>query len=167
MKYFTLYEFVKSDTADKLGIDNLPTEYQIDNCKEMVEMLLDPMRESWAEYCELNHLGSGAIYVSSGIRCEELNNVVGGSKTSAHYHGFAADLIPKNLELKHFKKFCVEWLKDKSFDQFISEDEDKDNIPRWIHIGYKNGSGKQRQQYLYMKNGKYYTLPELLSGDYL
>ena len=58
-------------------------------------------------------------------------------------------------------------LKDKAFDQFISEDEDHNNIPRWIHIGYKNGSGKQRQQFLYMKNGKYYTLPELLSGDYL
>ena len=167
MKYFTLYEFVRSDTADRLGIDNLPTEYQMNNCIEMVEMLLDPLREAWAEYCSMKKLGGGAIYVSSGIRCEELNNAVGGSKTSAHYHGWAADLVPRNGRLKEFKTFCVEWLKDKAFDQFISEDEDENNIPRWIHIGYKNGSGKQRQQYLYMKNGKYYTLPELLSGDYL
>jgi putative chitinase len=167
MKYFTLYEFVRSEKADKLGIDNLPNYYQIKNCNELVDNLLDPLREAWTKYCEIWHLGTPAIYVSSGIRSEELNDAVGGSKTSAHYHGWAADLIPRNGRLKEFKKFCIEWLIDKAFDQFISENEDEDNIPQWIHIGYKNGTGKQRQQFLYMKNGRYYYLSELLDGDYL
>jgi putative chitinase len=167
MKYFTLYEFVRSEKADKLGIDNLPTQYQIDNCNELVDNLLDPLREAWTKHCEKWHLGTPAIYVSSGIRCKALNKAVGGSKTSAHYHGWAADIIPKNGKLKEFKKFCIEWLIDKSFDQFISENENKDNIPQWIHIGYKNGSGKQRQQFKYMKNNKYYNLTDLLSGDYV
>lgn len=167
MKYFTMNEFIRSDEAKKRNIDNTPTEYQKNNVIEMVDNLLDPLRGAWAEYCMRWHLGTPAIVVSSGIRSKALNDAVDGSKTSAHYHGWAADLIPKNGNLKEFKKFCIEWLFDKKFDQFISEDENDDNIPRWIHIGYKNGSGKQRVQYKYMKNNKYYNLTDLLSGDYM
>lgn len=167
MKYFTMDEFIRSDEAKKRNIDNTPTDYQKRNVIMLVDNLLDPLREAWAEYCMRWHLGTPAIVVSSGIRSKALNDAVGGSKTSAHYHGWAADLIPKNGNLKEFKKFCIEWLFDKKFDQFISEDENDDNIPRWIHIGYKNGSGKQRVQYKYMKNGKYYYLTDLLTGNYL
>ena len=162
MKYFTLSEFTKSDTATKLGIDNTPTEYQKNNIIEFVEKLLDPLRGAWAEYCKENKLGAPSIRVTSGIRSEALNKAVGGSKTSAHYHGYAADLVPYNGRLDHFKKFCITWLFDKNFDQIISEDEDENCIPSWIHIGYKRGNGEQRTQCLYMKNGKYYTLTELL-----
>lgn len=162
MKYFTLNEFIKSDTATRLGIDNTPTEYQKANIKELVENLLDPLREDWAKYCKVNALGTPSIRVSSGVRSKKLNEAVGGSKTSAHYHGYAADLVPYNNRLDHFKKFCVDWLFDKDFDQMISENEDKNGVPGWIHIGYKHGTGKQRHQYLYMVDGKYYTLTDLL-----
>ena len=47
MKYFTLQEFIKSDTAIRLGIDNSPSEIQQKNVIEMVENLLDPLREAW------------------------------------------------------------------------------------------------------------------------
>ena len=162
MKYFTMNEFVRSETAAKYGIDNTPSEYQKNNVISLVENLLDPLREAWGVYCQKHGLGTPAIRVSSGIRSEKLNEAVGGSKTSAHYHGLAADLVPGNGQLAQFKKFCVEWLMDKEFDQFISEDENDNCVPRWIHLGYKHGSGKQRHQFLYMKNGKYYTLSELL-----
>lgn len=164
MKYFTMEEFIRSNEAKKRGIDNTPTEYQKNNVIEMVENLLDPLREAWAIECKKYKLGTPAIRVSSGIRSKALNEAVGGSKTSAHYHGWAADLVPCNGNLKQFKKFCINWLFDKDFDQIISEDEDKNHVPSWIHIGYKNGSGKQRQQYLYMINNKYYTLTDLLMG---
>lgn len=167
MKYFTLNEFIKSDTATRLGIDNTPTEYQKANVKELVENLLDPLREDWAIYCRANALGTPAIRVGSGIRSKKLNEAVGGSKTSAHYHGWAADLVPLNGRLDHFKKFCFDWLQDKDFDQMISEDENSRGIPSWLHIGYKRGNGDQRRQFLYMKNGKYYYLPELLDGSYM
>lgn len=162
MKYFSIAEFTKSDTAKKKGIDNTPTQYQIDNATEFIENLLDPLREAWGHYCKQHALGTPAIKVSSGIRSKALNEAVNGSKTSAHYHGYAADLVPYNGELAVFKKFCVDWLFDKDFDQFISEDENKNGVPRWIHIGYKHGTGKQRHQYLYMVNNKYYTLTDLL-----
>jgi putative chitinase len=167
MKYFTMDEFIRSEKADELNIDNTPSEYQKNNIIEMVDNLLDPLREAWAVECNKYKLGTPALRVSSGIRSEALNEAVGGSKTSAHYLGYAADIIPCNGEMTHFKKFCVSWLFDKDFDQFISEAEDKNHVPQWIHIGYKNGAGKQRQQFKYMVNGKYYNLIEQLSGDYL
>ena len=167
MRYFSLNEFIVSDTAKRLGIDNTPTEYQKNNIYEFVENLLDPLREGWDKYCKKHKLGTGAILVTSGIRSDLLNIAVGGSKTSAHYHGYAADLVPYNGQLSHFKKFCVNWLFDKDFDQMISEAEDDNGTPQWIHIGYKNSAGQQRHQYLYMVNGKYYYLPELLNENYL
>lgn len=176
MKYFTLYEFVRSDTAAKLKIDNLPSDYQITNCNELVDNLLDPLREAWAQYCEDNDLGTPAIIVTSGIRSKELNEAVNGSETSAHYHGWAADIVPRNGKLLIFKNFCINWLfnNDIRFDQFISEDEDDSGVPGWIHIGYKNGVGKQRRQFKYMRNGKYYyideyryNLTDMLMGNYL
>lgn len=158
MKYFTISEFIKSDTARKLNIDNTPTEYQKNNAIEFINNLLDDLREAWSEYCTENDLGTGAIRVSSGIRSKKLNDAVGGSKTSAHYHGYAADLVPYNYEMAEFKKFVYNWLQDKDFDQMISEDENKAGVPGWIHLGYKNGAGKQRKQFLYMRNKQYYVL---------
>lgn len=167
MRYFSLNEFIDSDTTKRLGIDNTPTKTQKNHVIEFVDNLLDPLREAWDKYCKKHKLGTGAILVTSGIRSDLLNIVVGGSKTSAHYHGYAADLVPYNGRLNEFKKFCVNWLFDKDFDQMISEDENENGVPQWIHIGYKSGTGKQRHQYLYMVNGKYYYLPELLNENYL
>ena len=158
MKYFTINEFIKSDIATRLKIDNTPDAIQEEHIIEFIEKLLDPLREDWSAYCNNNGLGSGAIRVTSGFRNEVLNKAVGGSKTSAHYYGYAADLIPCNWELLKFKYFVWEWLKDKDFDQMISEDEDENNIPGWIHLGYKRGNGDQRHQYLYMKGDNYFYL---------
>ena len=168
MKYFTMDEFIRSEKADELGIDNTPNEYQKNNVIEMVNNLLDPLREAWAVECNKYKLGTPALRISSGIRSKALNEAVGGSKTSAHYHGYAADIIPCNGNIAHFKKFCINWLMDKDFDQFISEDEEWDyRVPCWIHIGYKNGTGKQRRDFLYMVDNKYYTLSDFMNGNYL
>ena len=136
MKYFKIDEFTSSPTAKAHGINNVCEEWQLLNTEEMVNKLLDPLREAWGEYCKINNLGTGALRVTSGIRSKKLNEAVGGSKTSSHYLGYAADLVPYNGKLLEFKLFCIEWLKNKSFDQFISEDE-VDGVPSWIHIGYK------------------------------
>jgi putative chitinase len=84
-----------------------------------------------------------------------LNNAVGGSKTSAHTTGYAADLVPVNGKMTEFKTFVKEWLKDKKFDQYINEFS---GSTEWVHIGLKNISGKQRKQYLMYKGGKYSTI---------
>ena len=83
MKYFTISELTASATALREGIDNSPTESAYHLLHVLVEQLLDPIREAWGE----------PIVVSSGYRCRELNELVGGATHSHHLLGCAADLI--------------------------------------------------------------------------
>lgn len=155
MKHFTLQELIASDTAKAKGIDNTPSEAHKSHLVEMVEKLIDPLREQWAVYCANEQIGSPQLRISSGYRSPALNAAVGGSNTSAHSIGYALDLVPMNGRLKEFKKFCREFLSARAFDQMISEDENAAGIPKWIHVGYKNAAGQQRKQFLSMVGGKY------------
>lgn len=131
-KYFSLNELWQSATADKLGIDNTPSPEIAMHLGELARDL-DAIREAW---------GSGII-VSSGYRCPELNEVVGGSKTSAHPTGYAADLQPANGKIEEFKVFIVKYLENKKYDQCLLESSGK---VQWVHYGLYNRSGKQRRQ---------------------
>lgn len=111
MKYFTMEELTASVTARRLGLDNTPTPEHRSNIEMFVGQLLDPLRSAWAAKCANDKLGSNAINVTSGYRGFRLNAAVGGSKTSAHCVGYAADLVPANGRLAEFKKFCRDWLK--------------------------------------------------------
>ena len=146
-QYFTFSELTKSSTADKLGIDNTPTDETIrNNIIELMEVL-DGVREAWTVKCEKECWGSPAIVVNSGYRCDALNNAIGGSKTSAHSIGAAADIEPKNGKNKEFLRFLEKYLLDNHipFDQLLNEKPDKNGVPSWIHIGLKNRQGKQRR----------------------
>lgn len=133
MKYFTIEELCQSETAEKLKINNNPTEEIIKHLELLIECLLDPIREAWGS----------AIIVNSGYRCEELNKAVGGSKTSVHKLGWSADIRPKNGKMKEFKEFIVEFIKTRIWDQCILE---KSGDIEWVHISLFNNSGKQRRQ---------------------
>lgn len=148
-------ELTASVTARRLRLDNTPTSEHRANLEMFVAQLLDPLRSAWATKCANDKLGSNAINVTSGYRGFRLNVAVGGSKTSAHCVGYAADLVPANGRLAEFKSFCRDWLKGRPFDQMISEDENNKGVPRWIHIGYKDQQGGQRRQMLSMIDGKY------------
>ena len=82
MKYFTIKELTRSDTARHLGIDNTPPASAVMALNELVDHVLDPLREAWG----------GPIHVNSGYRCPELNKIVGGTPTSQHQRGEAADI---------------------------------------------------------------------------
>lgn len=133
MKYFTIEELCKSETAEKLKIKNEPTSEIIEHLELLIECLLDPLREAW----------DSPIIVNSGYRCEELNKAVGGSKTSVHKLGWSADIRPKNGKMKEFKEFVVEFIKTKIWDQCILE---RSGDVEWVHISLYNNSGKQRRQ---------------------
>lgn len=141
-------EFTNSDKAKKYNIENKPNLIYKSNIIQFVNELLDPLREAWGIYCEKNKLGKAGLKVTSGFRCHDLNKKIGGSSTSAHCYGWAVDLVPINGKFKEFKQFCIKWLKDKQFDQFISEEE-INGVPQWIHIGYKSMRHGQRRQFLY------------------
>lgn len=124
MKYFCIEELTSSATALREGIDNRPSEYAYHLLHVLVEQLLDPIREAWG----------GPIVVSSGYRCKELNELVGGAKHSHHLIGCAADLICGNRN-DHRRLFkLILQLREEGkirFTQLIAEE----NF-RWIHISY-------------------------------
>lgn len=153
-----MVELTRSTSARQLGLDNIPSAEHAANLEMTVAQLLDPLREAWAVRCANEKWGTPALTVTSGYRSQAVNQAVGGSKTSAHCVGYAADLVPANGCLAEFKTFCRQYLTGKPFDQMISEDENAAGVPRWIHIGYKNAQGGQRRQFLSMVGGKYKPL---------
>lgn len=84
------------------------------------------MREKWAKYCNDNNLGNPAIIVTSGYRSNLLNKAVGGSKTSDHLWGFAADLKPANKRMEEFDKFIEQLIPTIKFSQIIREKPKKE-----------------------------------------
>lgn len=129
MKYFTLKEMTKSDTAIRRRISNIPNEQEKQNIYQLVEKILDPLREAYGK----------PIVVSSGFRCEKLNTAVGGSKTSQHKTGQAADI--RSLEdTREENKKLFDLIKKLNlpFDQLINE-YDYD----WVHVSYSDRNRKQ------------------------
>lgn len=150
MKHFTFSEFERSDTASRLKIDNRLPELAEAHIVELVDILLDPLREAWG----------GPLTVTSGYRCTELNRAVGGSETSAHLAGWAADLVPASEDprgVQGLVDFAVEWLTATGlpFDQLIDE---RSGGSRWLHLGIRNLKGEQRRQVKVYDNGKYINL---------
>ena len=142
MRYFSIDELCHSDKAIALGIENKPNNEIKAHLVQLVEGLLDPLRDAWGH----------PIKVNSGYRCARLNRALkGSSPTSAHLVGYAADLVPMNGDITGFKKFCVKWLKENNikFDQCICETNGQG--AQWVHLGLYNLSMQQRKQILNMK----------------
>ena len=137
MKYFSLREMTKSDTARRLGIDNTPSDSIKKNLTLFINTILDPIREDWG----------GPISISSGYRCPELNAKVGGAKTSGHLYGFCADLQVKGgmKKIRELADFILKWMKDHNmkFDELLFE---KSGGVTWLHFCWIGKDGKQRMK---------------------
>ena len=124
MKYFSIKELTKSETATKKGIDNTPNAGQIKNMETLINNLLDPIREQWG----------AAIYVTSGFRSVALNKAVGGVANSHHLGGYAADLTVKSQAgnkalFEMIRRSKLKWT------QLISEKTTPQGCG-WVHISY-------------------------------
>lgn len=127
-EHFTLVELCKSDTAKALGIDNVPNAAQVENLRALCRDVLEPARVAFGR----------PIIVSSGFRCERLNNAVKGAKYSQHKSGEAADLqVSPMSELRRL----FDILRTLPVDQLLFEYNKAGK--RWIHVSHKNGR-KQR-----------------------
>lgn len=134
MKYFTIKELTKSQTAEKKGIENIPTKEEEQNLVNLVEKILDPLREAYKQ----------PIIVTSGYRSAALNSAIGGAKTSQHRLGQAADIrTVEDTKEKNKKLFDLIQELELPFDQLINE-HDFD----WIHVSY---SDRNRRQVLTLK----------------
>ena len=81
-KYFQLSEFLKSETAMTLGIENFPSWDEVTIMKKFANEVLDVIRSHWGQ----------PLLLSSGYRVPVLNAAVGGSPTSDHQNGLAVDI---------------------------------------------------------------------------
>ena len=119
MKYFTIKELCKSNTAESKNIDNTPSDNIVTNLTRLVDNVLDPLREWYNK----------PIYINSGYRCKELNKAVGGVSNSYHLKGMAADI---DMGDKNYNQPLFDYIKDNlSFTELGWEGNG-----RWIHVAY-------------------------------
>ena len=126
-KYFTLEELTRSQAASRNGLDNSPSNSQLDALKSLVRNILDPLREG---------LGR-PVNVNSGFRSERVNKLVGGSSTSQHRFGEAADIVVPGMS--------VTQVIDKIQELKLPYDQVIDEFGSWVHISY---GPRQRRQML-------------------
>ena len=131
--------------ADQYGIGNHPTKDIERNLIDLVDNVLDPLREA---------IGA-PITVNSGYRSPILNMKVGGASTSQHTKGEAAD-ITRGSRAQNKNLFY--WIKENcDFDQLIWEFGDSSG-PDWVHVSYRKGNN--RKQVLKSKKVKGKTIYE-------
>lgn len=148
---FTLQELIKSHEAVRKGLDNAPSQEVISNLQELSNMVLQPVRDHFDK----------SVTVNSGYRSPEVNAAVGGSKTSDHCKGQAADIeiagVP-NVEL-------AEWIRDNlAFTQVILEFYTQ-GIPDsgWVHVSYDPANLKKQSLTAVKQDGKTVYLQGLVA----
>ena len=148
---FSLHELTKSETALRMGFDNTPGDAETESLRLLAEKVLQPVRD---------HYGKG-VKVNSGFRSPESNAAVGGSKTSDHCKGQAADIeIPgvANAEL-------AQWIMDNlEYTQLILEFYTP-GIPEsgWVHVSYDPDNLKKQELTAMKVAGKTQYVPGLVA----
>jgi zinc D-Ala-D-Ala carboxypeptidase len=136
-EHFTLAEFTGSADARELRIDNTPNADEMRAIQRTAELM-----QQVREVC-----GSKRVFISSGFRSHALNRAVGGSATSAHRYGLAADFTIPDFGTP--RAVCEELIAaGLVWDQLILEFPTKDEPGgRWVHLGLAV-LGKPRRQVL-------------------
>ena len=146
-KHISIKEATRSNTAERLSIDNFPDSPTLVNMQALAENVFEPLRK---------HFGH-PIYITSFYRSPELNEVIGGSSKSQHCLGQAIDIddvigSSTNADFFNYIKNNLE------FDQLIWE-FGNDNNPNWVHVSYNANNNRGNILKAFKKNGKTkYTL---------
>ena len=139
--HFTLGEMTKTSYKTKDG--NIPSHVAIENLKRLCGWL-EMLREVWNErYGE----GNDPIIINSGYRSWEVNKRVGGSSTSNHLVGCAADI--KCLGIEQALRYAVILLdiadeSKEDFDELLIERSSRGNY--WIHFAVRPPSQVNRRK---------------------
>lgn len=140
-KYVTYVEATKSNTATKLGIDNTPTDIQLERMNYVAENLFDCVRE---------HFGK-PLGITSFFRSEKLNVKIGGSRTSQHVLGEAIDIdadIYGGLTNKEIFDYIYENL---DYGQLIWE-FGTSLEPAWVHVSLSRYGNKKEALIAYKES---------------
>jgi phosphoribosylaminoimidazole (AIR) synthetase len=137
--HFALSEFTRSESAKREGLDNTPTAEHLENLKTLCEKVLEPIR-----------LRFGSINISSGYRGKMLNHFIGGSVSSDHCLGRAADIDMDDSATGVTNKEIFDYIKDNlEFDQLINEFNYS-----WVHVGYRQGANRKQVLKAVKEKGK-------------
>jgi hypothetical protein len=148
---FTLHELTKSETALRLNIDNTPGIMETIALKILAVKVLQPVRDYFEK----------GVKVNSAYRSPETNQATGGSLTSDHCKGQAADIeIPgvPNAEL-------AQWIMDNlEYTQLILEFYTP-GIPDsgWVHVSYDPNNLKKQELTAMKVAGKTQYVPGLVA----
>jgi len=135
-------EFIATQHRQFLGLQENPPNNIVVQAIEFAQTVFEPARAL-----------VGPLAISSGYRCPELNEEIGGSKTSAHKDGCAVDCYPLTVGLK--EAYLTIAQSDVPFDQLIWE------YSRWIHMGGpKPGMAPRRQLLMIFEIGHYLVFNE-------
>jgi zinc D-Ala-D-Ala carboxypeptidase len=127
-EHLTLAELIRSESAKRNGITNMPTEEHIANLKLLAETIFEPIRANFR--CP--------ILISSGYRSKELNAKIGGAMTSQHSFGQAIDIDMDGTNYGVTNAEIFNYIKAKlPFDQLIWEFGNETN-PDWVHVSYSD-----------------------------
>ena len=135
---FTLEELIRSNTAERMGIDNVPKDEKVvENLRSLCLEVLQPLRD---------YVGA-PVHINSGYRCPELNMAVGGVKNSQHCRGEAADI--RIVSPKQGREWAA-WIEDNCrFDQMLLERNKNGAV--WLHVSWKRDASKNRQSFKIVK----------------
>lgn len=166
-EHFTLAEMTASDTAKARGIDNTPTPIHKKILKHTCQYLLEKIRallnEKYKTY-KRKKVKEVVIKITSGYRCEKLNQAVGGSNTSQHCNGSAVDMeaviyfvdgTKTVLPYTELYTNLKQWTREKkiSVDQCIQEHAGNAS---WVHASHHpSGKTRDRRQFLIYDKGMY------------
>ena len=141
--HFTLGELIRSNTAERLSIDNTPPKELIPKLKRLCDEILEPVRHRYGHPFRPN----------SGYRSPELNRAIGGSARSQHCLAEAVD-----IEIVGVSNYDLAvWMKDNiQYDQIILECY-RQGEPNsgWVHISLKENSADNRSKLLTYSNRTY------------
>ena len=130
MLNFKISELIKSDTAIKNNINNMPDINSLDNLLDLIFYCLQPIRDKIKK----------PMIITSGFRSNLVNKLVKGVSNSQHLKGQAADFIINGMtptQIIEKIKTC-----NIDFDQLINE------YDRWVHVSYnKNNNRRQILKY--------------------
>ena len=143
-EHISYKEATRSVTALRLGIDNTPNEYQLQNMELIAKNVFEPLRKAVG----------GAIKINSFFRCEDLNKAIGGSSKSQHCQGRAIDIDDNygHMSNNDMYKYIKENL---DFDQLIFEFPDENGNASWIHVSYVDADSNRKRCLKALKeNGK-------------
>ena len=136
-EHFKLSEFTQSGTARRHKVKNVPGPREVERLRFLCVKSLEPMRRRF-----------GAIRITSGFRCKKLNALVGGSPTSQHVLGEAADIHTGGRELS--EKMFGFAKQNIPFDQLILEHNPAHGI-YWLHISLRSDRPGNRHEAFFVK----------------